>query len=41
MANPMTNPESSNSLVHARGLTKRFGNDFLAVDGIDFDVRPG
>lgn len=31
-----TNP----SLIHARGLTKRFG-DFTAVDGIDFDVAPG
>lgn len=28
------------SLVTARSLTKRFG-DFVAVDGIDFDVRPG
>jgi lipooligosaccharide transport system ATP-binding protein len=28
------------SLVRARRLTKRFG-DFLAVDGIDFDVRAG
>src|SRR3954465_14003844 len=28
------------SMIHARGLTKRFG-DFVAVDGIDFDVRPG
>jgi lipooligosaccharide transport system ATP-binding protein len=28
------------SLVVARGLTKRFG-DFIAVDGIDFDVRTG
>ena len=28
------------SLIHARGLTKRFG-DFTAVDGIDFDVAPG
>jgi lipooligosaccharide transport system ATP-binding protein len=27
-------------LVHARGLTKRFG-DLVAVDGIDFDVQPG
>jgi lipooligosaccharide transport system ATP-binding protein len=27
-------------LVHARGLTKRFG-DFTAVDGIDVDVRHG
>jgi lipooligosaccharide transport system ATP-binding protein len=28
------------SLIHARGLTKRFGA-FTAVDGIDFDVAPG
>jgi lipooligosaccharide transport system ATP-binding protein len=28
------------SLIHARGLTKRFG-DFTAVDGIDFDVARG
>ena len=28
------------SLIHARGLVKRFG-DLTAVDGIDFDVRPG
>jgi lipooligosaccharide transport system ATP-binding protein len=27
-------------LVHARGLVKRFGS-FVAVDGIDFDVRAG
>ena len=27
-------------LIHARGLTKRFG-DFTAVDGIDFDVERG
>jgi lipooligosaccharide transport system ATP-binding protein len=27
-------------LIHARGLTKRFG-DFTAVDGIDFDVHAG
>ena len=27
------------SLIHARGLTKRFG-DFVAVDAIDFDVAP-
>jgi len=31
-------PESS--LIQARALTKRFG-DFVAVDGIDFDVAPG
>ncbi|MBW3613133.1 MAG: ABC transporter ATP-binding protein [Chloroflexi bacterium] len=29
------------SLVHARGLTKRYKNGFTAVDGVDFDVRPG
>jgi lipooligosaccharide transport system ATP-binding protein len=34
----MTGPES---LVHARGLTKRYANGFTAVDGVDFDVRPG
>ena len=28
------------SLVQARGLTKRFG-DFTAVDAIDFDIHPG
>ena len=28
------------ALVHARGLTKHFG-DFVAVDGIDVDVQPG
>jgi lipooligosaccharide transport system ATP-binding protein len=27
-------------LIHARGLVKRFGS-LTAVDGIDFDVRPG
>jgi lipooligosaccharide transport system ATP-binding protein len=27
-------------LIHARGLTKRFGS-FTAVDGVDFDVAPG
>jgi lipooligosaccharide transport system ATP-binding protein len=31
---------STPSLIHARGLTKRFG-DFVAVDAIDFDVAPG
>jgi lipooligosaccharide transport system ATP-binding protein len=30
----------NDSLIHARGLVKRFG-DFTAVDGIDVDVRPG
>jgi len=34
-------PETSpTSLIHARGLTKRFGG-FIAVDAIDFDVAPG
>jgi lipooligosaccharide transport system ATP-binding protein len=28
------------SLIQARGLTKRFGT-FIAVDAVDFDVRPG
>jgi lipooligosaccharide transport system ATP-binding protein len=28
------------SLIHARGLTKRFA-EFVAVDAIDFDVAPG
>ena len=32
---PATSP-----LIHARGLTKRFG-DFVAVDAIDFDVARG
>jgi lipooligosaccharide transport system ATP-binding protein len=32
--------DSPPSLIHARGLTKRFG-DITAVDGIDFDVAPG
>jgi lipooligosaccharide transport system ATP-binding protein len=35
----MTDP-SDDHLVLARGLTKRFG-DFVAVDGIDVDVRRG
>ena len=30
----------SDTLVRARGLTKRFG-DFTAVDGIDFELRRG
>src|SRR5690242_11337632 len=33
-------PSSAASLIHARGLTKKFG-DFTAVDAIDFDVAPG
>jgi lipooligosaccharide transport system ATP-binding protein len=31
---------ASQSLIHARGLTKRFGT-FTAVDAVDFDVAPG
>ena len=31
---------ATESLIRARGLTKRFG-DFTAVDAIDFDVAPG
>jgi lipooligosaccharide transport system ATP-binding protein len=38
MTTPMSSPES---LVHARGLTKRYSNGFTAVDGVDFDVHPG
>jgi lipooligosaccharide transport system ATP-binding protein len=33
-------PPGEEVLVHARGLTKRFGG-FTAVDGVDFDVRTG
>ncbi|MEA2520204.1 MAG: lipooligosaccharide transport system ATP-binding protein [Chloroflexota bacterium] len=33
-------PSPDGALIHARGLTKRFG-DFVAVDGVDFDVAPG
>ena len=33
-------PTAELQLVHARGLTKRFG-EFTAVDGIDVDVRRG
>ncbi len=32
--------DSNTPLIHARGLTKRFGG-FTAVDSIDFDVAPG
>ena len=32
--------EDGQALVHARGLVKRFG-DFVAVDGIDFDLQRG
>jgi lipooligosaccharide transport system ATP-binding protein len=37
MADTPTRPDT---LIHARGLTKRFGN-IVAVDGIDFDVDRG
>jgi lipooligosaccharide transport system ATP-binding protein len=37
---PAPSPSPASSLIHARGLTKRFG-DFTAVDAIDFDVAPG
>ena len=33
-------PPGDEILVHARGLTKRFGG-FTAVDGVNFDVRTG
>src|SRR3954467_9078026 len=33
-------PAGAESLISARGLTKRFG-EFTAVDGIDFDVQQG
>jgi len=35
-----TSPDAGTSLIHARGLTKRFG-DLTAVDGIDLDVAQG
>jgi lipooligosaccharide transport system ATP-binding protein len=37
---PSVSTAAVSSLIHARGLTKRFG-DFVAVDAIDFDVQPG
>ncbi|MDQ3784619.1 MAG: ABC transporter ATP-binding protein [Actinomycetota bacterium] len=33
-------PDDDGVLIHAAGLIKRFG-DFVAVDGIDFEVRRG
>ena len=33
-------PPPSDVLVRARGLRKHFG-DFAAVDGVDFEIRPG
>ncbi len=35
-----TDPSQAAPLVRARGLRKTF-DDFVAVDGVDFDVRPG
>ena len=37
---PSPSTASTTALIHARGLTKRFG-EFTAVDAIDFDVAPG
>jgi lipooligosaccharide transport system ATP-binding protein len=37
---PRDDAPSTSSLIHARGLTKRFG-EITAVDAIDFDVAPG
>jgi lipooligosaccharide transport system ATP-binding protein len=37
---PTPSSPSTSSLIHARGLTKRFG-EITAVDAIDFDVAPG
>jgi lipooligosaccharide transport system ATP-binding protein len=37
---PSPSTASTSALIHARGLTKRFG-EFTAVDAIDFDVAPG
>ncbi len=37
---PAISATSAAPLIHARGLTKRFGT-FTAVDAIDFDVAPG
>ncbi len=40
MRGPMTPDESPTPLIHARGLTKKFG-EFTAVDAVDFDVASG
>jgi len=39
---PLPTPSSTptTALIHARGLTKRFGS-FTAVDAVDFEVAPG
>src|SRR5215216_3574290 len=36
----MPSPTETPPLIHARGLTKRFGS-FTAVDAVDFNVAPG
>ena len=40
MSDPSSAPPTAAPLIHARGLTKRFGA-FTAVDAIDFDVAQG
>jgi lipooligosaccharide transport system ATP-binding protein len=40
MRGPMAHDDAPTPLIHARGLTKKFG-DFTAVDAIDFDVASG
>jgi lipooligosaccharide transport system ATP-binding protein len=40
MRGPMAQDDAPTPLIHARGLTKKFG-DFTAVDAIDFDVASG
>src|SRR5215218_6475794 len=37
---PLGERAATESLIRARGLTKRFA-DFTAVDGVDFEVAPG
>ncbi len=39
MRDPMQSPTDA-PLIHARGLTKKFG-EFVAVDDVEFDVAPG
>jgi drug efflux transport system ATP-binding protein len=40
IAAPLSVEPNANAAISVRGLTKRFG-DFVAVDGIDFDVARG
>ena len=40
MSDTLESVDSTSSLIHARGLTKRFG-ELTAVDAIDFDVAAG